>query len=326
MTLGRSIFRAAITKLGSVSPTFAKPDTPASSRGVKNIHVLSINMMLNTTGHWLDDDKFCSVLEQAGPLGVGMLDQLTKSHKPLVEIESKRSIAHTTLKMLIEMASDLDFLHDRKARAVHYHLSGLIEGSDEPAKVNEYQELQGRLFPKGLRVVNLPYIEEGGAAVALEQAVSPELRAKLAAIPVGDKTLDDLFGAWIAAGHKLGEAVQKRAKLKASLQGEGSAVEDIDIKAGRTQWIKAVRGLLWGIDIHPGFRALEERVNATLDEAISVGLRARGSSEPVGSGEALSGDGDEDENENGEDEQGEEFEDSEDNDQSDDEQPEAMTE
>ncbi|WP_146662882.1 hypothetical protein [Enhygromyxa salina] len=241
--------------------------------------------MLNTTEAWLGDEAgFRKPLADSGPLGVGILKEIENAHEPLAQIESKRGLATATLRTLIDAARELDATHDRKARAVHFLLRGLSEGSDDAAKAAEYRELEGLLFPRGLSVVNLPHIEEGGAAVALERTVSPATRAKMAQIKVGDQTLDDLFAAWITAGHELGKVVEQRAKLKASLSRDGSAVSEIDLRAGHAKWVKAVRGLLMVIDMSPELDTLGERVHGALDEAIAAKLRARASGSPEDDG------------------------------------------
>jgi hypothetical protein len=248
-----------------------------------NIAALTVNMMLNITGRWLEDAAFRDRLIAAGPLGAGILEQLEQSHKPLAKIKHNRSSANARIRDLIDQITELDLVHDRKARSLYQHLNGLLEGADDDAEIAQYRALQSLLFPDGLRVVRLPYIEEGGAAVALDQAVGPDQRAKLASIKVGPRTLEDIFVAWMSAGHKLGELVRQRAELKASLGREGSAIEGIDIRAGRQQWLQAVRGLLWAIEIKPALHALSEPVEASLNEGIAISLRRRelGSDAPV---------------------------------------------
>jgi hypothetical protein len=240
-----------------------------------NIAALTVNMMLNITGRWLEDAAFRDRLIAAGPLGAGILEQLEQSHKPLAKIKHNRNSAHARIRDLIDQITQVDLMHDRKARSLHQHLNGLIEAADDDGEIAQYRGLQSLLFADGLRVVRLPYIEEGGAAVALDQAVGPEQRAQLAAIKVGPRTLEDIFVAWMSAGHKLGELVRQRAELKASLGREGSAIEGIDIRAGRQQWLQAVRGLLWAIEVKPTLHTLAEPVEASLNEGIAISLRRR---------------------------------------------------
>jgi hypothetical protein len=241
-----------------------------------NLSALSIHMMLNITERWLGDPELVGTLSQSGPLGLGILDRIKKAHGPLAELENKRVAAEVTLRKLIDRAAELDALHDRKARSVHHHLQGLIEGADEPELVSEYRALESLLFPIGLRVVQLPYIEEGGAAVALDRAVGPEHRAKLAGIHVGEHTLLELFEAWLKAGHELGTAVTDRAELRAELARERVDAGTLDLKAGRGLWIQAIRGLLWALEADEALVPLAERVHAALEEAAATSLRRRG--------------------------------------------------
>lgn len=191
---------------------------------------------------------------------------------------------------LIDRAAELDAVHDRKARSVYYHLQALIEGADEPELVSEYRALEALLFPIGLRVVSLPYIEEGGAAVALDRAVGPGHRAKLSAIHVGENTLLELFEAWLKAGHELGAAVTDRAELRAELARERVDAGSLDLKAGRGTWIQAIRGLLWALEADEALASLADRVHAALEEASATSLRRRGvESDEVDEGESESG-------------------------------------
>jgi hypothetical protein len=253
-----------------------------------NLNALSIHMMLNITETWFADPELINMIKQAGPLGLGVLAQLEKAHGPLAELDNKRFAAEASLRGMIEHASNLDALHDRKARAVHHHIQGLIEGTDDPKLAAEYRALESLLFPTGLRVVQLPYIEEGGAAVALERAVDAKTRASLAAVVVGEQNLLQLFEAWMQAGHQLGEAVTDRAELKASLVRARSAAGELDVKAGRGLWIQAVRGLLWVLEVDASLAPVAERVIAALEEASTMALRRRvGDEDANADGEGL---------------------------------------
>jgi hypothetical protein len=147
------------------------------------------------------------------------------------------------------------------------------------------------LFPIGLRVVQLPYIEEGGAAVALDRAVGLEHRAKLAAIHVGEHTLLELLEAWLNAGHQLGAAVTHRAELRAELARERVDAGTLDLEAGRGLWIQAIRGLLWALEADEALAPLAERVHAALEEAAATSLRRRGEGETDELGETDGGAG-----------------------------------
>ncbi len=242
---------------------------------VRYLHNIPNNAMLNISAQWLENPEFRQTLEGGGHVGKGVLQQLEGAHEGFADLQHQRDSAHARLRQLIDLITRLDILHDRKARSLYYSFDALIEGADDDQEIAQYRELQQALFPKGLRVIRLPFAEQGGAAVALDRAVGPELRAKLEAISVGPRTLLDLFEAWIKAGLELGKAVQQRAELRASLSAEGSVGGEIDLRVGRKTWLQAVRGLLWAIESSEALRGLEEPVVATLEEAVGASRRQR---------------------------------------------------
>jgi hypothetical protein len=238
-----------------------------------NINSLSTPMMLNLTDRWLADAEFRSSLESVGPIGAGMLAELDAAHGPLAELESNRSHQRGELRELTDLAAALDLRHDSKARGLHHLLRGLIELADDDATVVQRRKLLDLLFPTGLTVTRLPYIEQGGSAVALERTVKPEIRAQLAAITVGDQTLAQVFDAWMAAAHELARTVKRRAELIAQTRPSGSDGEALDGKAGRSQWIRAVRGLLWVLESKPELRLMREAVIAVLERSLATARR-----------------------------------------------------
>ena len=235
---------------------------------MKNLHLLLSNTMLNISERWLTDEGFCEALESAGPLGVGIHQALVKAHDPLAELHRARNQASSALRTLIDLASQLDARHDSKARGLNSILRGLADSADSPAEAARFRELEALLFPEGLSVTRLPYIQEGGAAVALERMLSAELRAELAEVPVGSRTLEQLLADWLEAGHQLGEVMQQRAELKAVLANEGDGGQ-LSIRAARTGWLKAVRALLWAIDLQPELHGLRDRVEGVLQAGIA---------------------------------------------------------
>lgn len=234
---------------------------------MKNLHLLSPNTMLNITERWLTDESFSMALELAGPLGVGIHQALVQAHDPLADLHRSRNEASSSLRSLIDLATQLDKRHDKKARGLKLILSGLAEAADTEAEAARFWELEGLLFPNGLTVTRLPYTQEGGAAVALERVVSDELRAELDGIVVGKRTLAQLLKEWLAAGHELGEVMQRRAELKAVLSSDGEG--QLSLRSARYGWVKAVRALLWAIELDAGLVGLRERVEGVLKTAIA---------------------------------------------------------
>ena len=235
---------------------------------MRNLTALSNHSMLNVTRTWLDDSTFVGQLQASGGLGVAIHKHLGEAHQGMAEIEHNRSEAQARLRGLVVQSGLLDKRHDASGRGLNLVLRGLAELADSEERATYFRELEARLFPTGLAVLRLPYVEEGGAAVALEESISPTLRAELADIPVGKHTLETILDRWLTAGRELGVTVHERAKLRASLRKQGSAVSEVDITARRRRWFKAVRGLLWAIDMEASLAEMEESVVAVLEDAI----------------------------------------------------------
>jgi hypothetical protein len=231
--------------------------------------------MLNLTERWLEDKHFVDLLISSGPLGQGIHAELEQGHGTLAKLSRQRSKAHERVRALIKLAAKLDDTHDRKARGLFRLLEGLIDVSDDPKAVARYRALLGRLFPDGLRVVRLPYIEEGGAAVELDRSTGADLREQLAAVSVGPHNLLEIFESWVEAGHALGKVVRQRAELEAALSRKGSESQSVDLRSGRKVWTQAVRGLLWALEIKPALKALVEPVNASILNAVETAERRR---------------------------------------------------
>ncbi len=239
---------------------------------------MSVNIMLNLTGAWLEqtpENKFLLTINEAGPVGAACLYKMSNAHTRLLDVDIRRRAAEAELAALIEELGDLDQTHDRKCRSAYKHLGGLIDGADTPEEVEEYQAIQTELFPIGMRVVSLPYIEEGGAAIALEKRISEATWAKLKEITVGKHTLADLVSAWIDAGKRLGKAAQRRAELEAALGRKGSMNAEINLHGARLEWIQAIRSLLVEIESEPKMAPLAEGVFAAVEQGIAISQRRR---------------------------------------------------
>ena len=236
---------------------------------------LTNNMMINTTEDWISNPEIRDQLNALGPLGVGLLAEVEQANTMLVEQAMRRRQMRARLLTLVRLCQQLDEVHDDKARALFFGLDGLIYAQDDPKQRLRLSELKARLYPIGLRVVSLPYVEEGGAARQLEEDVDADLRAQLAALPFGDQTLEQVYDAWILAGRKLGRAANQRARAEASMRTKGSASEKVDLRHGRNRWMQAVRGLLWALETKAELQPVVEPIESALRNAIAIADRRR---------------------------------------------------
>lgn len=113
--------------------------------------------------------------------------------------------------------------------------------SDDPAAASAYLNARNLLFPDALRVVRLSYSDEHGAAVEMEQRITPAIRQLLADTRVGDTTLAALYDQWVAAGKRLGELTKKRARARSSVKRSGTEPAPIDTAAARLAWVRTAQ-------------------------------------------------------------------------------------
>ena len=217
----------------------------------------------------------------AHPLGAALAHQLQLAHD---ELAAKQNLREQTSVSLDEMSSEitqLDHDHDRFARGFYWHLGALAECAASPQEAESYLDLQARLFPDGLNVVRLAYLAEAGAIVELEQRVTPELRKRLGKIRVGERTLGDIYQAWVDAGKTLGRKVRERARLQESLSGSGTAVAEHDTRAARRGWVRIMSALMNTIDLIPMSKQDREAIIGPVEQSMRAVDRNRGGNDDV---------------------------------------------
>ena len=239
-----------------------------------NLRILTIAMMIALTRFWLDDVRASAVLA-SHELGVAFRNQLRAIHDALTSLFRRRKDAKADLQALTDQLAALDERHDTKARAAYHHLLGLRNGSDDPAVVAECDQLLERFFADGLAIVNLSYVEEGGYAEAMAEDMTPELRARLAAITVGEQTLADIFDAWLEAGAALAQGTLTRHLLQASISPQSPSSQAINRNEIRYRWIRTVQAMLSTIGIMGLSEADTEVLLAPLKKSVAMAEKAR---------------------------------------------------
>lgn len=175
---------------------------------------LSNHVMLAHSDALLHTPPLRSTLDRH-PLSAAIAAQLLIAHDNLAAKKNVREQAGVALDEMSNDIAQLDHGHDRFARGLYWHLGALAECATSPEEAESYLDLQARLFPYGLNVVRFSYLAEAGAIVELEQRVTPEMRKRLGKIRVGERTLADVYQAWVDAGKALGRKVRERTRLQA---------------------------------------------------------------------------------------------------------------
>jgi hypothetical protein len=239
-----------------------------------NLNILPTNVMLAHGEQWLGNPDLRSRID-ASQLGAALVNELGRVHERLSGQVSRRRKLAIALARLTDAISVADVDHDSLARALHFALEALIAGARDAADVERYRRLQALLFPEGLSIVSRTYSYEAGAIKALQTRVSAEDVAELATITVGETTLADWYAGWIASGQTLGRHVHEREALYTSAGRGGSAVEAVDVRAARLDWVGTVHTFVGAIGLMNLDQETRERILGPLEASIDQALRSR---------------------------------------------------
>jgi hypothetical protein len=245
-----------------------------SQEVVMNLNILPINVMLAQSKRWLNDPAMRDPVARHA-LGQAVLVEVRKAHDRLSMQAERRRQLEVMLASLTERIAAADLRHDRKARAIHAALQGLIEGTDDPVLRQLYLILLQLLFPEGLAIVNRSFGYETGAVEALERRMTAERLADLESIPVGRETLADWYRAWIEAGNDLGKLVSEREVVYTRTGRGGSGVVDVDLRAARLQWVNTIQTYLSTLDLMELGQSDREALLSPLEAEVAHALRDR---------------------------------------------------
>jgi hypothetical protein len=210
--------------------------------------------MVGISGPWGTDAKrkavFLSIPEIAA-----LHPQIVKVTAELLVAQPAAAAGSEALKKIVEAETVVDAVHDPLARAVS---SGLMADRDQSLAAEKpnlenarrAEELQAKLFPSGMSIVNASFLAESGntARVAKLLDEEPEVAAFLKTIPVrGKGTLLDTAHRWIAAGTQLGKLERQREEQEAkeATQPVGKA----GMNALRARWIRVVSQVLSNLEL-----------------------------------------------------------------------------
>ena len=215
---------------------------------------LNNHEMVGIVAPWADDAKrralFLSI-----PEITALHPKIVQIHVDLLSAQPASVQVSPALQKIIDEATAVDAAHDPLARAVWYVLEAernLCLASEPPdtARAKKAEEIQARLFPNGMSIVNASLLAESGntARVAKLLEEEPAITAFLKEIPVrGKTTLLDTAKRWIAAGVELGALERRREEQEAKelTQPLGKA----GMNALRARWIRLVSQVLTNLEL-----------------------------------------------------------------------------
>ena len=223
--------------------------------------------MVGISGAWLDPQKDRPLLEKL-PHVQGLVPPLEKAHQNLLLLQASPEPASLTaaLSQLQEDAADDDATHDSKARGGFGMLGDLAELANDPAARSVYIQLRDKMYPNGLRVVQLSYAEEAGEVELVEQRLTKEDRDLLASIPSPDGNLLKSHELRVAAGRRLGEFERKRAEIFSKIDGT-TVVKGPDVTKARNAWLRATRALVFVLELEDLDADTKKRLIGPLTDA-----------------------------------------------------------
>ncbi|MFU8805248.1 MAG: hypothetical protein ACNA8W_15655 [Bradymonadaceae bacterium] len=184
---------------------------------------------------------FLSIMEGndmlAGPVTV-----IHKAHHRLLTIQKTAGSNDQAIRALTIKMTRLDALHDRKGRGAFRALEAAEDLADTPEIAEMYAGLRELTHPKGLGITQRNYREQAGTAKRVQQLLTPEARAQLEAIKIGDKSLLVEVDGWLETALLIGRHEAERARLSAA--DSEDAVTAGEVRDARIYWIQAINALL----------------------------------------------------------------------------------
>lgn len=215
---------------------------------------LNIDEMVALIASWKNDAKRKAVfigIPEIAPLH----PKITDLHTELLGAQPAAAAVSPALQKIIDAAIAADALHDPLARAIS---SGITADRDqclaaeppnqERAKLAD--EVQSKLFPGGMTIVNASLLAESGNTARVAQLLDdePRIAVFLKTIPLrGKGTLLDTTHRWIAAGTTLGklEVQREEQEAKEATTTLGKAA----ITALRARWMRLVSQVLSNLEL-----------------------------------------------------------------------------
>ncbi len=215
---------------------------------------MNIHEMVGIIAPWANDPArkalFLSIPEVAA-----FHAKVVEIHGDLLSAQPAGAVVSPALQKIIDAGIAADAVHDPLARSVWSAIeadknNSLAAETPDLARAKQAEEVQARLFPTGMSIINASLLAESGnterVAKLLEE--QPDVRAFLKSIPVqGKGTLLDTTKRWIAAGAKLGELERAREvqEAKEATEPLGKA----KMNALRARWIRLVSQVLSNLEL-----------------------------------------------------------------------------
>ena len=204
---------------------------------------LNIDEMVALFTPWVSNTKrkslFLSIPEIAALHSKAVL-----AHKAVLAVRPAKAVMSPALRAIADQMVEDDRVHDHLARAITLGLEShreycLAADTSDVARAATCDELNTKLFPSGMNIINASPLAESGNTARVAQLLEgePDSVKLLKSIPAPNKTsLYNTVERWIAAGTKLEELEHKREELLA--KEATTPITKATQQAARSQWFR----------------------------------------------------------------------------------------
>jgi hypothetical protein len=256
----------------------AAPDRKEHAMNLKSLPVAS---MIVVSERWLTGDSR-KVIDGL-TLCRAMLGKLEEVHTGLITIQPQRSALTEGFKSARDAANRADDTFDLRGRGLFLGLQALECLSEDPDATAAFAAAREAIFPKGLSVLTLTYVQEVGEARLAKERLTPELRTPLEAVSIGAFTAAQAFDRWLSAADDLEAKLQARDAAQDALQGAADTVTLALAQEAKRAWGRVVRAFLNNLDLDDADAATRDGLLKTLRQEVASAARAAKSAQGEGS-------------------------------------------
>ena len=225
---------------------------------------LTMNEMVEISGGMIQEGSAARRVLDSVPLLSLLIPMLTEAHEG--GVLCVRETNDVRDEELSQEAAETDALHDRYVTGIHGMLTACatLTGDTE-----YYLTLAAEVLPQGVAgAAQLTYAGEAGNAKRVRARLTPEVRGRLLAVPVGEETLLDYVERWLAAADRLGAIELERRQLRsARALANNPSWRDV-----RLSWMRAINALRYNAEL----AGLDEQQSQALFGALDAAeTRAR---------------------------------------------------
>ena len=238
-----------------------------------NLRDLSGEEMVALSAVLLDETGDLLPIMEDNELLVGPSKVIRRAHENLLRVHQQAGTNEKRVKELTAEMTELDALHDRKARGIYRVLEAQADLADSPEEARSLAGLLETLFPKGLTITQRSYREQAGTSKRVQERLSDEDRQRLEGITTGTGTLWQEVELWLETAQVIGRLEAERAVLRRD--DSDDSVSASEVRHARIQWIQAVNTMIQMLPFTDLDEVKQRTLLANLQDADERATRAR---------------------------------------------------